>query len=89
MSSRLYFFFLFINIKFSLAIILKYSNLTLSNQKPNSYGLKNEEKLINLLLQNYNPNVIPRPSLNESLKLYVGLSMAQLINIVSKKNLIK
>lgn len=77
-----------IQIEFSIAIILKYTNLTLTNKpaKPLYYALKNEEKLIDFLLHNYNPNVIPQIKGNKSLKLDVGLSMAQLINIVSSKN---
>jgi len=41
-----------------------------------------EAKLLHYLLQDYNPNIIPRESKNESLKLYIGLAMSQLINIV-------
>ena len=41
-----------------------------------------EEKLLEYLFKNYNPNIIPRESSNESLKLYIGLAMVQLINIV-------
>lgn len=41
-----------------------------------------EAKLLNYLLRNYNPNIIPREYNNESLKLYIGLAMSQLINLV-------
>ena len=42
-----------------------------------------EEKLLEYLFRDYNPNIIPRENSNESLKLYIGLAMVQLINIVS------
>lgn len=41
-----------------------------------------EAKLLNFLLHDYNPNIIPSEKKNESLKLYIGLAMSQLINIV-------
>jgi hypothetical protein len=42
-----------------------------------------EEKLLAYLFREYNPNIIPRENSNESLKLYIGLAMVQLINIVN------
>ena len=47
-----------------------------------SYDAINELKLLDLLFYNYSPNIIPRR--NKPLKLYMGMSMAQLINIVKK-----
>ncbi len=44
-----------------------------------------EEKLLEYLFRDYNPNIIPRENSNESLKLYIGLAMVQLINIVRLK----
>ncbi len=44
-----------------------------------------EAKLLNYLLRDYNPHIIPRENTNESLKLYIGLAMSQLINLVSVK----
>ena len=41
---------------------------------------KNEQKLVDLLFHNYSSNIIPRRK--TPLKLYMGMSMAQLINIV-------
>lgn len=46
-----------------------------------------EEKLLEYLFKDYNPNIIPRESANESLKLYIGLAMVQLINIVTKSSI--
>jgi len=48
-----------------------------------------EAKLLHYLLHDYNPNIIPREYKNESLKLYIGLAMSQLINIVMCRILIK
>jgi hypothetical protein len=42
----------------------------------------NEEKLLKHLFKNYNPNIMPKEHLNETVKLYIGLAMIQLINIV-------
>lgn len=41
-----------------------------------------EERLLKYLFKDYNPQIMPRENLNESFKLYVGLAMGQLINIV-------
>lgn len=41
-----------------------------------------EEKLLKYLFKEYNPHIMPIENLNESLKLYIGLAMGQLINIV-------
>jgi hypothetical protein len=49
--------------------------------KDSSY--KDEDELLKILFQTYNPNIIPRRNLNESLKLYVGLAMIQLVNMVN------
>ena len=43
----------------------------------------NEEKLLRYLFKDYNPNIMPKENMNESFKLYFGLAMAQLINIVN------
>ena len=45
-----------------------------------SYRL--EDRLLKYLFKDYNPYVIPRDYRNYSLKLYVGLAMIQLINMV-------
>jgi hypothetical protein len=50
-------------------------------QDPIEYS-ETEEKLLKYLFKDYNPNIIPREHINESLKLYIGLAMVQLINIV-------
>ena len=42
----------------------------------------NEERLLNHLFKDYNPFVMPRKSANESLKVYFGLALHQLIQIV-------
>jgi hypothetical protein len=42
----------------------------------------NEEKLLKFLFKDYNPNIMPKEFSNETLTLYIGLAMAQLINIV-------
>lgn len=42
----------------------------------------NEEKLLKYLFKDYNPHIMPKESLNESFKLYIGMAMSQLINIV-------
>jgi hypothetical protein len=42
----------------------------------------NEERLLKYLFTNYNPNIIPIESSNQSLKLFIGMAMIQLINIV-------
>lgn len=42
----------------------------------------NEEKLLKHLFKNYNPNIMPKEYANETVKLYIGLAMVQLINIV-------
>lgn len=70
-------------VKESKCLKMKFSNRSDSEYKKlNSFDAKREERLIELLLRNYNPNIIPKPIYNQSLKLYIGLSMAQLINIV-------
>ena len=63
---------------------MKISNRSgiIEKQYSQYYTSINEEKLLNYLFHNYNPNVIPRLFSNESLIIYIGLSMSQLINIV-------
>lgn len=41
-----------------------------------------EERLLRYLFKSYNPNIMPRVNLNESFKLYFGLALGQLINVV-------
>ena len=41
----------------------------------------NEEKLLRYLFKNYNPNIMPK-EFSETLKLYIGLAMIQLIYFV-------
>jgi hypothetical protein len=48
-----------------------------------------EERLLRYLFKDYNPHIIPRESNNESLKLYIGLAMIQLINIFDKEQVMK
>lgn len=42
-----------------------------------------EERLLNYLFKGYNPNIIPNHENNQSLRVYLGLAMVQLINIVT------
>jgi hypothetical protein len=42
----------------------------------------NEEKLLKHLFKDYNPNIMPKEFSNDTVKLYIGLAMVQLINIV-------
>lgn len=44
---------------------------------------KYEDQLLKHLFKSYNPNLIPRRNSNETLKLYLGLAMIQLINMVN------
>ena len=62
---------------------IKFSNRSEIEKYSQHSTSKNEENLIKILFSDYNPNVIPRPRLNESLKIYMGLSMSQLLNIVN------
>ena len=55
------------------------SKMRIKQTRPDYFG---EEKLLNYLFYKYNPNLIPVESINDSLKLYMGLAMSQLINIV-------
>lgn len=41
-----------------------------------------EERLLKYLFKSYNPHIMPRVNSNESLKLYFGLALGQLINVV-------
>ena len=43
-----------------------------------------EERLLKYLLKNYNPNIMPKLNMSENFKLYFGLAMSQLINIVNR-----
>lgn len=57
----------------------------LGSDRLNQDHISTEEKLLRYLFKDYNPNVMPRQNLNESFKLYVGLAMSQLINIVKEE----
>jgi hypothetical protein len=62
---------------------MKFSNRSELEKKYSQFHTSiNEERLLKHLFNNYNPNVIPR-FVNESLTIYIGLSMSQLINIVN------
>jgi hypothetical protein len=61
--------------------IMPTSRIVKKIQDPIEYS-ETEEKLLKYLFKDYNPNIIPREHINESLKLYIGLAMVQLINIV-------
>ncbi len=50
-------------------------------EKLNQYS-PTEERLLRYLFKDYNPHIMPRENLNESFKLYIGMAMSQLINIV-------
>lgn len=43
---------------------------------------KIEERLHRYIFKNYNPNIMPKRHLNETLKLSIGLALIQIINIV-------
>ena len=54
--------------------------------KGNVSDSPSEEKLFKYLLKDYNPNIMPKLNMSEHFKLYFGLAMSQLINIVKHKN---
>lgn len=63
-----------------------------ASERINQAYSSTEERLLRYLFKDYNPNIMPRENLNESFKLYIGLAMSQLINIVTKitiKNALK
>ena len=63
-------------------------SLGMSRKLTDNYSYtQDEEKLLKYLFKDYNPNIIPKVSLNESLKLYFGLAMSQLINVVSERRM--
>lgn len=55
-----------------------------ASERINQAYSSTEERLLRYLFKDYNPNIMPRENLNESFKLYIGLAMSQLINIVTK-----
>ena len=42
-----------------------------------------EEKLLKYLLKDYNPNIMPKLNLHDHLRVFFGLALVQLINIVT------
>lgn len=43
-----------------------------------------EEKLLKYLLKDYNPNIMPKMDWHDHFKIFFGLALVQLINIVTK-----
>lgn len=70
----------------SICKVIKLLNYTtpvpIYNDKSTNPYSPAEEKLLKYLFKNYNPHIMPRENLNESFKLYIGLAMSQLINVV-------
>lgn len=61
------------------------NNVKLINQENDVEYSPSEERLLKYLFKSYNPHIMPRVNYNESLKLYFGLALGQLINVVRFK----